>query len=350
MSSNAPSPATERQAGIEWMRGIAAFGVICIHAGLAVHNRTTPTAGALLPDLFSFAVPFFLMTSFFFALRAEAGPWLPWRDWMHRRAGRLLIPFAFWSAVYLALHVGKLALHHQGDQIKALFKDPAVLVLSGGTSVALYFLPLVFTGLFIIHSLSGALKRLPSLTLALGFVVALALYELWWCQGNAFDLDSPNLSQAPLKLALGFLEFGLRCLPLVLAAALLTRHLPSPATQNAYAFIFAGAIFLVVAHYICPPAGVRDSVLGVGAFLLAWGLCGLLPASKWAITVGLFSFGVYLVHQVYLELIQLVFPYRAPSGAIIILAITSTVFIASMLTVSLANRGGWLMRSIFGIK
>lgn len=350
MSNTAPSPATERLAGIEWMRGVAAFGVICIHAGLAVHNRTTPAAGFLLQDLFGFALSFFLMTSFFFAIRAETGPWLPWHEWMQRRAGRLLVPFAFWSAIYLALHVGKLALHHQDNEIEMLFQDPAALVLSGGTSIALYFLPLIFTGLVLIHLLSGALKRLPSLALALGFIVAVVLRGLWSHQAPALHLDSPSLSQAPLKLFLGFVEFGIRCLPLIFAAALLARHTPSPTTKNAYAFIIAGAIYLIFPHFIRPPASATDSVLGVGAFLLGWGLSGLLPASKWAVTVGLFSFGVYLVHQVYLELIQLVFPYRAPSGAIIILAITSTVFIASMLTVSLANRGGWLMRSIFGIK
>jgi len=86
MKRKAPSPASERLAGIEWMRGFAAFGVICIHAGLVVHNRTTPAA-AELPDLFGFAVPFFLLISFFFAVRAEEGAWLSWGDWLQRRAG-----------------------------------------------------------------------------------------------------------------------------------------------------------------------------------------------------------------------------------------------------------------------
>ena len=131
---------------------------------------------------------------------------------------------------------------------------------------------------------------------------------------------------------------------------LLARHTPPPTRKIAYPFIIAGAIYLITPDFIKPPVAAMDSITGTGAFLLAWGLSGLLPTSQWAITVGLFSFGVYLVHQVYLELIQLVFPPWPPSGVIVILAITTAVFIASMLTVGVANRGGFLIRRIFGLK
>jgi peptidoglycan/LPS O-acetylase OafA/YrhL len=332
------------------MRGVAAFGVICIHSGLAVHNRTTPAAGILLPEIFGFAVPFFLMTSFFFAVRAEVARWLPWGDWMQRRAGRLLIPFVFWSAVYLVLHIGKLLLHHQGNEIKGLLDDPAELVLNGGTSVALYFLPLVFTGLVLVHLLSRVWKSFPAWALLIGFAAALALRALRSHLGTLYHLDTPTLAEAPLKLGIGLLEDGLRCLPLVFAAGFLTRCLPSPATRNAYPLLLAGAILMIIPHLVTLPSWSSDSVPGVGAFLLAWGLSGLLPTSKWAVTVGLFSFGVYLVHQIYLELIQVVYPYRAPAGAMQILIITTAVFAVSMVTVGLANRSGNLMRKIFGLK
>jgi len=347
--STAPSPALTRLAGIEWMRGVAAFGVICIHAGLAVHNHTTTAAGILLPDLFGFAVSFFLVTAFFFAIRAEEKAWLSWADWSQRHAWRLLVPFVFWSGVYLALHVGKLLLHHQGHELAAIFQDPADLILKGGTSLALYFLPLVFVGLVLIHLLAGTLKRLPSWALALAFIAALVLRALW-AEHGIDHLHSPSLSEAPLKLALGLIEYGIRCLPLIFAAMLLARHLPPPSIRIAYPFIIAGAIYLIVPQFLSPPACAADSVLGTGAFLLAWGLSGLLPASKWAVTVGLFSYGVYLVHQVFLELIQMVYPDRAPAGVIVILVITTAVYILSMLTVAVASRGGFMMRSIFGLK
>lgn len=350
MSSTAPSPAAERLAGIEWMRGVAAFGVICIHAGLAVHNRTTPVAGVLLPEFFGFAVPFFLMTSFFFTIRAEEIQRLSWSDWMQRRAGRLLVPFAFWSTIYLALHVGKLMLHHQDGEIKALLGDPAALILSGGDSLALYFVPLLFTGLVLIRWLSGPLQRLSSWGLVIGFFAGLALHVLFHRYSGRVNALLPSIAEAPLRLALGLMREAARCAPLVFVAALLTRYLPPPGRKYAYPFILTGAIYLVIPHFISPPASASDSVLGLGAFLLAWGLSGLLPASKWAVTVGLFSFGVYLVHQIFLELIQTAFPYRQPSGALMILSITAAVFVASMLTVGLANRGGLMVRRIFGLK
>jgi peptidoglycan/LPS O-acetylase OafA/YrhL len=348
MSSTAPSPATERLAGIEWMRGIAAFGVICIHAGLAVHNRTTQAADELT-DLAGFAVSFFLLTSFFFAIRAEEGPRLPWGDWMCRRCRRLIVPYAFWSTVYVSLQVGKLWLHHQVDEIAVRLGDPAMLILNGGNSVALYFLPLVFTGLVLIHLLSSVLKRLPSLALVIGFFAALGLRYLWLRYGSGFNID-PSASGAPLKLALGLFKYALRCLPLIFVAALMVRHLPSPSIRFAWPFIITGAIYLIVPYFLSPPPSATDSVLGLGAFLVAWGLSGLISPGKWAFTVGLFSFGVYLVHQVFLELIQMVYSDQQPAGVVTILAITATVFAASMLTVGVANRGGKTMRLIFGLK
>ncbi len=50
--------ASGRLAGIELMRGIAIFGVICLHAGLVVGNHTTPGAERLRVLCF-FACPSF---------------------------------------------------------------------------------------------------------------------------------------------------------------------------------------------------------------------------------------------------------------------------------------------------
>ena len=128
------------------------------------------------------------------------------------------------------------------------------------------------------------------------------------------------------------------------------RWLPLPGVKNAYPMLFTGLLLLVILPIENLPSFSADLVSGLGAFLLGWGLSGLLVTGKWATIVGLFSFGVYLVHQIFLELIQAVFPYTEPVGVIGILAITITVYIASMLTVGLANRSGNLAQRIFGLK
>jgi peptidoglycan/LPS O-acetylase OafA/YrhL len=347
--NKAVSPAVERLAGIEWMRGLAAFGVICIHSGLTVHNNTTP-ASDIIRMAFDFAVPFFLMLSFFFAIRAEVAHPISWNDWCQRRASRLLIPFVFWSTVYFTLHLAKLTAHHQTGDIKALLSDPSALILSGGTGVALYFLPLLLTGLALVHLLSGSFARFPAWALALGFLAALDLQKI--CDQSAFahDTTPPPLIEAPYQFLLGIFLLGTRCLPIIFAAALLTRCLPSPTLRNGFLFLPAGVIVLVLSHHVTIPGSARDTVLGLGGFMMAWGLSGFLPVSQWAAVVGLFSFGVYLVHQVFLELIQVFIPHLGKLGVIGTLVVSGSVYVVSMLIVGLANRGGPFIRKIFGLK
>ena len=236
-------PPDKRLAGIEWMRGIAAFGVICIHSGLAVHNRTTPATG-YLREGFGFVVPFFLMTSFFFAVRAEKKGWLPWSEWLKRHAGRLLLPFAFWSAVYLTLHVVKLLAHHQYDEMESLLADPAALVLSGGSSVALYFIPLLFTGLVLIHLLSGLFRQSPAYVLVLGLIASFGLDEVCYRNGFADETGSTGFGPAPFHLLVALIGEGVRCSPLIFVAGLLNRCLPTPTIRNAGALIGAGSALL----------------------------------------------------------------------------------------------------------
>lgn len=325
---------SQRLAGIEWMRGLSAFGVICIHSGLTTHNHTTPEAGRLR-DCFTFAVPFFLVASFFFAIRTELRGPVPWREWLRRHAVRLLLPFLFWSAVYLALHTAKLILRHQTGEIGALFADPMLLLFGGGTSLALYFIPLLFIGLALIHALAGAWKRLPSWALLLGFVAGLPLSELFGQRGFSGG-----------NFAMIVFQEAARCLPLIFAAALLERHL-TVGTRHIALFITAGFCLLIVAQLLPLPGSLVDAALGIGSFLLGWGLPG--PA-QWASLMGLFSFGVYLVHQIFLELLQLLLPAGLSLGILGTLAVTVLVFAASMLTVGAASRGCPWTQRIFGLK
>jgi peptidoglycan/LPS O-acetylase OafA/YrhL len=341
-----PKVVAERWAGIEWMRGVAAFGVICLHSGLAVHNRTTAAAGALR-EIFNFAVPFFLVVSFFFAVRAEK---VGWRPWLQRRAERIFVPFVFWSLVYLALHVAKLVIHHQAGEMGGLFADPASLILSGGTSIALYFLPLLFTGLVLIQLGAGWWKEAPSWTLLAGLVATLVVYEFCSRRGYVYHMGATGPREALLRLAVALLEEGIRCAPLVLAAAWLARSLPGPGRRNGFPLLLSGALLLGGAHLVNLPGSMVESVLGVGAFLVGWGFSGFLGVSKWATLAGLFSFGVYLVHQVFLELIQLVFPDGRVVGVLGTLVVTTVVYLLSMVAVGMASRGGSWVRRIFGLR
>lgn len=350
----------ERFAGIDVMRGLAAFGVICIHAGLVVDHRVSPAA-AVLPDVFGFVVPFFLVAAFFFAIRSEkAGP-LGWRDWMRGRASRLLIPYAIWSAVYLGLHVLKLVSQSQKDRIGELFQNPWALLLNGGTSVALYFLPLLFVGLVLVHGLKTFILRAPSWGLGCALLMTAAVNEAVCLSGNGFDLDDSSGFRSvwppaigSVGFILGLLAHAIRCLPLIFATALMVRFFTQSEGHQRIRAALGAAIMMVIFVAMLLGGGNRfmpEFVIGTGAFLVGWALP--VNEARWTILLGTFSFGVYLVHQVVLEAMQLLVhkwngvPVLGVAGY---LGLTLLAFVISMLVVGVASRGGLWVRRIFGLR
>lgn len=88
-----------RYCSVDLAKAISIVGVIYIHSNVSQHL-------SLLSAYFRFAVPVFIMISFFLVERAlidrkaELDSRLFWR----KRLNRLVIPFVFWSILYFLLH------------------------------------------------------------------------------------------------------------------------------------------------------------------------------------------------------------------------------------------------------
>jgi peptidoglycan/LPS O-acetylase OafA/YrhL len=361
-SPRAIGPGAERLAGVDAMRGFGAFGVICVHAGLVVENRVSP-AGAALQTWFDFVVAFFLITAFYFALRGEKSPAIPWGAWLRQRSARLLVPYLIWSVFYLALHILKLGLEHPIGNIRSLFQDPTALLLDGGTGLALYFLPLLFVGLVVAHALRVFLAATPLWLLGLGLLGTAAVASFMKDTGNGYDLGSARgfnhalpgwNSFPPVRLLLALLADAVRCLPLILAAAMLLRTLSASRKPSARWALLAG----IAALGLPPLAGglgassyLPEFIAGTGAFLVGWGLP--FSVGRVTTTVGLFSYGVYLVHQVILEAMQVVVQKAGiehPSLTVFGVAGVSLIAYAiSMAIVAAASRAGPLPRLVFAL-
>jgi fucose 4-O-acetylase-like acetyltransferase len=355
--------ATERLAGVDLMRGFGALGVICVHIGIVVNNRISP-AGAALQAWFDFVVAFFLVTALYFALRGEKAASAPWGPWLRQRFERLMVPYFIWSAIYLALHILKLCLGHQSGAVRSLFQDPLGLLLNGGTGLALYFLPLLFISLVVAHALRTFLASAPLGLLGLGLAGTAVAASFMKDTGNAYDLGTatgfnhalPGLNAfPPARLLLALLADAVRSLPLITAAAILVRTLPSLKKHSPAWPLLAGVSALAVpplAAQFGASGYVPEVVAGTGAFFVGWGLP--FPAGRTATVVGAFSYGVYLVHQVVLEAMQvaaqktqLELPSLTLGGVILVSLIAYGL---SMMIVGAASRGGPFLRRLFALR
>jgi peptidoglycan/LPS O-acetylase OafA/YrhL len=356
-------PGAERLAGIDLMRGFGAFGVICVHAGIVVENRHSPSAGAL-QAWFDFVVPFFLITAFFFALRGEISRFVAWGDWLRQRSARLLVPYLVWSAIYLVLHVLKLGLSHDSEGIRSLFQDPVGLLLDGGTGLALYFLPLLFAGLVVVHTFRTFLTSAPLGVLGIGLLGTVGLMMVMNTTENGYDLGTargfreafPGLNAfPPTRIVLVLLADAVRCLPLIVTAAILVRVLAVSKKSGSAWALGLGLVALALPLFLAPGIAtvyLPEFVGGAGAFLVGWGLP--FPAGKIATTVGAYSFGVYLVHQVILEAMQVAVQKAKielpPLTILGVLAVGLIAYIISMAIVAVADSCGPFARRLFALR
>ena len=356
-------PGAERLAGVDLMRGFGALGVICVHAGIVVGNRISP-AGAALQAWFDFVVAFFLVTALYFALRGEKAATTHWGPWLRQRFERLLVPYFIWSAIYLALHVLKLGLGHPPGAIRSLFQDPLGLLLNGGTGLALYFLPLLFISLVVAHALRTFLTSASLGLLGIGLLGTALAAAVMKETGNAYNLGTargfdhalPGLNAfPPTRLLLALLADAVRSLPLIAAAALLVRILSAPRKPSPGWPLFVGIVALALpslAAQMGAASYMPEVVVGTGAFLVGWGLP--VPASRVVAAIGAFSYGVYLVHQVILEAMQVlaqkarIEPISLTVGGVI--AVSLLAYALSMAIVGAASQSGPLLRRLFALR
>ena len=142
------SKSNHRLLGVDLFRGIAAYAIVFVHSGDESWGVPISQAAISLRLLFYFAVPFFLATSFFF-LTARPEIDTSRRFW-RSRIDRILIPYGIWTIVYLMFRSIFFLKFQQMDRFWDVCQDPLAMFCLGGASYHLYFLPLLFTGTFLV--------------------------------------------------------------------------------------------------------------------------------------------------------------------------------------------------------
>ncbi|MER5631658.1 acyltransferase [Streptomyces nitrosporeus] len=315
----APSP-RERRYDIDLIRLLCSVGVILCHTGSAFVNAAgrTPAdgpatywAGLAADSAGRFAVPLFFAIAGWVVLTGA-----PVKDGrqLRRRIGRIVLPLAVWTALYLAW--GRLRGAHDGP-----LRDLAADALFGSVRPA-YHLWYLYAYIPVIMLLAfAALVRAGRRPWGLGaaLLVLAAAPTLFGDLGKVTDLDLPRFGWGFGPYQVIYAVLG----ALVLAA-------PAGTFGRLRLWWAAGAGVLLTAivayqhevHYAIPYASVLVALFS-GGVLLALHRAGVPGRLRPALTrLSDASFGAYLVHVLVLGVLTewFVSPDLAWSAALALVA------------------------------
>lgn len=270
---------------VDLIKLFCAFGVI------AIHTKTTTQPGSYLGLFFSpICVPFFFMISLLYFIKGLAKQ--PVNQTLIKIWHRLAVPLLSWSVIYLMLMFAKKTFQHQHFDV-VLWKS----LFYGESAVQLYYLPSLILMQFYIISLYLIFKGKNRL---LG-IILLAISILYHVNGymhKCFGLSTiSTFIIFPQYILFAYLLSKLKTQSrynyVLIVIGLLT-------TLASIVFSFSHSTLLNIGDY-----QLLTCLGGIGLTLL----CIYLPnvnVSPWISDISSTSYGVYLCHVIFLEILEMV--------------------------------------------
>jgi peptidoglycan/LPS O-acetylase OafA/YrhL len=316
------------------MRAIAALSVMWTHAPLiGTHwgNIWKHVAGAM-----RFGVPFFTIAALILLNRSIAKrPEEPVGVYAKGRFARLVPPLIVWSVIYIVFYA---VMRHFGGG-KQVPIGPGLLL--GGAAIHLWFLPFILIACVLAFPLLKAVRAKPGLKPIVAFTLCLAAAGAVFLP-NRFPPERYGGIDAG---ALFFFEQAIWNLPTFFAGIAIAMYYPQSLTARQSFIASLVGMVIVVAAAVLAYKRVSSSGIqlakGFGISLIA-----LSTWSPWFVRklawFGRLSFGVYLVHLLYVSL------FRDMGGwwfdirhVAFYPVVTLLAFVASYATAVLANRVAW---------
>lgn len=306
--------AVKRHLYADLLRVLAVFFVILVHsaAKLMVEWDTLPLDwwlwGNAYDSLARACVPLFVMLSGALMLDRQE----PTGVFFKKRLSKLLIPFAFWVAAYINWRIFYVGEVLPVDRI-------VVEIFTGPVYYHLWYLYMVL-GLYLITpalrrllTVAGKqeLQYLSGLWLVFNSVLPLILYLVWLYVGYSVNLG------VKIPLVAGYSGY------FILGWALARAAVPPPEKLGLWAGLYGlGSVLVFLGTWLfTDAAGEFQAVLfdyfslpvalqAVALFMLLRGVGNLLEdrlseksRHRWAV-LGKYSFGMYLIHVMLLELLE----------------------------------------------
>jgi peptidoglycan/LPS O-acetylase OafA/YrhL len=244
------------RAEIEWLRVIAAFGIAWFHGGELLGQ-----------DIAYGGLIFFVITSSFYTMRSTRDPSL--RD----RATRLLIPFAFWFAVYAASRMigGRTLFPDDLGWLSRILTSP---------SLHLWYLPFIF---MVTVSVDFVRSRFAPGVIG-WFASAAAIVGLW----------SMILSE-PSGLPVPFVQY-MHALPAVFLGLFLATVQERTDSRLGHVLNAAVCLSVLAVFFADLPGRSMTYLSGTLAATVLVVEKPLMRQSAVAETLGAAAFGTYLAH------------------------------------------------------
>jgi peptidoglycan/LPS O-acetylase OafA/YrhL len=257
-----------RNATLDVVRLIGAFGIVLFHAGAP--GRSIGYA----------ALPFFLITLILLSFPAARAK--PPGRFVAERIRRLIWPWVIWSAVYAAFKLADMVVHHEtwGQEF-----SPVMLLT--GTALHLWFLPFAFAACLLLLLVA----RLPRGGM------------LWPCLALALSLASTGLQQIPgLPVPLAQWSFALPATGLGVAMALVLDGAPPPDLARVLGLVGGIGVCGMLAWALGWTNGLLQLSIGTVAVLacLAWPL----PDTAFTRFCARASMTVYLAHPLIMSILE----------------------------------------------
>ncbi len=295
---------TPRLQGIEWLRLVAAFGIVAYHDN--VPGRDLAYSGLMV----------FLILSTFVDLHFN---WERKRP-LPRLASAILLPWLFWCVVYAAVNeaAGRPVFREIGFLRGVLF----------GPSYHLWFLPFIFLVLAVVQQAKNRVSPIFLFYISIISALALLLTAANW-RPASFEWGDPwaQWAHSAAGIFLG------------IAVGLATR------VRMGVAVIVATVVIMVANALLHPVEGVSlPYAIGMSAVVIvAWVPLGSRQPSFDVQPVSRCMMGVYLVHPLFLSVTRLIFGPGNYAGSTVAFGLgLATV----LLSLWLVPKSAW----VFGVR